>query len=215
MRRVILFTAASVDGFIADLAGSVAFLEETTRNSQAGGYSKHTDKPLDSFGPPGFTTIVWGRKTFEHSCDLIKAQSQGVRSFPFVKTTEGVPIRNIILSRNAAYSLSNLLDTVPGLADARLEILRIEDENTEALFSSALTGDVWLMGGAEVNGLFIKHVLIDELMVTIHPTLLIAGIPLIRPLSNHQSSEHPVRLELLNHRVLPDGMVFLHYKLYK
>ncbi len=66
---------------------------------------------------------------------------------------------------------------------------------------------IWLVGGGEVVAAFRAQRLIDEYILTVHPVLLGAGIPLFTPLP----LEEP--LQLLNTKTYPSGLVQLHYTL--
>ena len=38
--------------------------------------------------------------------------------------------------------------------------------------------DIWLIGGGQLNGLFLKHHLIDEMIISVLPVVLGVGLPL-------------------------------------
>jgi dihydrofolate reductase len=66
--------------------------------------------------------------------------------------------------------------------------------------------NVWMMGGGEIIGSFLDADAIDEFIITIVPTFIGEGIPLLAP--RHRE----VRLRLLAVREFPDGVVQLHYE---
>jgi dihydrofolate reductase len=66
--------------------------------------------------------------------------------------------------------------------------------------------NIWLMGGGEIIGAFLDEGAIDELIMSVVPTLIGEGITLFAP--KHRN----VPLELLSSRRFPDGVVQLHYK---
>jgi dihydrofolate reductase len=71
----------------------------------------------------------------------------------------------------------------------------------------AQTGkNVWLMGGGDIIGSFLDEDAIDEFIVTVVPTFIGEGIPLIAP--RHRE----VPLGLLGVQQFPDGVVQLHYE---
>ena len=70
-----------------------------------------------------------------------------------------------------------------------------------------MNGNTWLVGGADIAKEFLKHNLIDELIITIIPIVLGEGIPLFAK----GCGEH--KLKLLNTKSYDSGVVQLHYQL--
>ena len=66
--------------------------------------------------------------------------------------------------------------------------------------------NVWLMGGGEIIASFLDADAIDEFIVTVVPTFIGEGIPLLAP--RHRD----VKLRLLAVREFPDSVVQLHYE---
>jgi dihydrofolate reductase len=66
--------------------------------------------------------------------------------------------------------------------------------------------NVWMMGGGEIIGSFLDEDAIDEFIITVVPTFLGEGIPLLAP--RHRA----VTLRLLGVQQFPDGVVQLHYE---
>jgi dihydrofolate reductase len=66
--------------------------------------------------------------------------------------------------------------------------------------------NVWVMGGGEIIGSFLDENAIDEFIITIVPTFIGEGIPLLGP------TQRLVPLRLLGVRQFPDGVVQLHYE---
>jgi dihydrofolate reductase len=67
--------------------------------------------------------------------------------------------------------------------------------------------NIWLMGGGEIIASFLDERAIDEFIISVVPTLIGEGIPLIAP--RHRD----VPLRLLSAQPFPDGVVQLHYRL--
>jgi len=65
--------------------------------------------------------------------------------------------------------------------------------------------NIWMMGGGEIIGSFLDEDAIDELVISVVPTFIGEGIPLIAP--RHLE----VPLGLLSVQRFPDGVVQLHY----
>lgn len=66
--------------------------------------------------------------------------------------------------------------------------------------------NVWMMGGGGIIGSFLDEDAIDEFIITVVPTFIGEGIPLLAP--RHRA----VALRLLDVRQFPDGAVQLHYE---
>jgi dihydrofolate reductase len=66
--------------------------------------------------------------------------------------------------------------------------------------------NVWMMGGGEIIGSFLDEGAIDEFIITVVPTFIGEGIPLLAP--RHRA----VTLRLLGVQQFPDGVVQLHYE---
>ena len=65
--------------------------------------------------------------------------------------------------------------------------------------------NIWMMGGGEIIGAFLDEEALDEFIITVVPTFIGEGIPLIAP--RHRE----VPLRLLSLQRFPDGVVQLHY----
>ena len=66
--------------------------------------------------------------------------------------------------------------------------------------------NIWLMGGGEIIGAFLDENAIDEFIISVVPTFIGEGIPLIAP----RHREVPLRLQSVQQ--FPDGVVQLHYQ---
>ena len=66
--------------------------------------------------------------------------------------------------------------------------------------------DIWMMGGGEIIGAFLDAAAIDEFIITVVPTFIGEGIPLIAP------THREVALRLLGVQQFPDGAVQKHYE---
>lgn len=67
--------------------------------------------------------------------------------------------------------------------------------------------DIWLVGGASLAQSFLKHSLIDEMVLSIIPVILGDGIPLFG------RTQKELRLKLLKSGSYNNGVVQLHYEL--
>ena len=66
--------------------------------------------------------------------------------------------------------------------------------------------NVWMMGGGEIIASFLDEDAIDEFIITLVPTFIGEGIPLLAP--RHRA----VALRLLGVQQSPGGVVQLHYE---
>lgn len=66
--------------------------------------------------------------------------------------------------------------------------------------------NIWMMGGGEIIGAFLDEGAIDEFVISVVPTFIGEGIPLIAP--RHRE----VPLRVLAVRRFPDGVVQVHYE---
>ena len=68
--------------------------------------------------------------------------------------------------------------------------------------------NIWMMGGGEIIASFLDEGAIDEFIVSVVPTFIGQGIPLLAP--RHRE----VELQLRSSRSFPDGVVQLHYEVH-
>jgi dihydrofolate reductase len=65
--------------------------------------------------------------------------------------------------------------------------------------------NIWMMGGGDIIGSFVDEDAVDEFIITVVPTFIGEGIPLLAP------KQREVALRLLGVQQFPDGVVQLHY----
>jgi dihydrofolate reductase len=92
-----------------------------------------------------------------------------------------------------------------------------EDENVKYIsidpvsfvrdIKSASGGDIWLIGGGEINSLMLDAGLIDELIIFIIPVILGSGIPLFKGRPDER------KLEMVKSRAYSNGVVELNYRI--
>jgi len=70
-------------------------------------------------------------------------------------------------------------------------------------------GMIWLVGGREISQLLIAADLVDELIVSVHPKILVRGIPLVA------SMDAQCDLKLVTYEVFKSGLVQLRYEIIK
>ncbi|HKB64638.1 MAG TPA: dihydrofolate reductase family protein [Pyrinomonadaceae bacterium] len=141
--------------------------------------------PKGFYGMPQFMRSVdaklLGRKTFDLSVELGAHFSADDRHFVFSRRPppESVPPGVEFVSQSISAFAKTLRDQ-PGK-------------------------NIWMMGGGEIIASFLDEDLIDEFIITVVPTFIGEGIPLIAPRSRN------VPLKLRSAKPFPDGVVQLHY----
>ncbi|MGB3512432.1 MAG: dihydrofolate reductase family protein [Microcoleaceae cyanobacterium] len=99
-------------------------------------------------------TVLMGRKTYEQVLEFGEYPYIGKQGFVFFQTRHGERDENVeFIGENLEEFVNNL--------------------------RQSSGGDIWLVGGTEIIGYFIKHGFLDELILAIHPIILGDGIPLI------------------------------------
>ena len=140
------------------------------------------------YGMPEFfkriDSTFMGRKTYELALAMADQAPPG---FPKFKE----------------YVFSTTLDDVKGdvilvKGDIKKEVEKIKNENGK---------DIWLFGGAELISVLMNLKLVDEVMLAIHPVILGGGKPLFKEIKER------TWLTLTDHKIYPNGLVFLTYVL--
>ena len=142
--------------------------------------------PTGFYGLPAFSRSVdakiLGRKTFDASVTLGAAFS-------------AVDIHYVFSRQPAPASLPSGVQFVSEPIREFAERLRKQPGK-----------NLWLMGGGEIIASFLDEGAIDEFIITVVPTFIGEGIPLIAP----RPREVPLRLRSMKR--FPDGVVQLHYE---
>lgn len=180
-RKIIVNIATSADGFIARADGSFEWLDRPS--------------PKDNYGMGAFyktiDTILWGRKTCEVALDF---QKKGVSGAAF-----DTQVKNYVFTRSRP----------PSPAPAGVELVN-EPINAFATRLRKEKGkDIWMMGGAGIIGSFLDAGEIDEFLISVIPTFIGEGIPLIA------GGRRTVPLKLIGCQKFADGVVKMHYGVIK
>ncbi len=149
-RKVIVHIAASADGFIARVDGSVDWLE---RPDLKGDYGM-----AEFYG--SIDTILWGRKTYDMALDF---QKRGLAGSAF-----DTKIKNYVFTH-----------TPPAEAPKGIEFVKAPVKDFSAKLRAQNGKNIWMMGGAEIIGSFLDAGEIDEFVITVIPVFISEGIPLI------------------------------------
>lgn len=145
-RKLVLFIATSLDGYIARKDDSLDWLFRVEGEGD-NGYSKFYET---------VDTILIGRRTY----DWIMEHEKG--DFPY-KNKECY-----VFSRSAIEDNKYVKFVNEDIIDFSQ---KLKNENGK---------NIWIVGGGELLHSFIKEKLIDELIITIAPTLIGKGIPLFK-----------------------------------
>ena len=145
MRKLILYVAMSEDGYIADSAGGVGFLDAMHAEGEDYGYAAFLAQ---------IDTVVVGRKTYQSVLDM---------GFDYPHTDLEV----FVFTRTARTALGNLT-------------FRTDDpvECVRALKRETGRRDIYCEGGADLAHQLLNAGLFDEIILSIAPVLLGAGVEL-------------------------------------
>lgn len=172
MRKIILYIADSLDGYIAGKDDNIDWL---------------------------FTDQDYGYKEFYASIDTAL---MGRKSYEQIIKMEGgnfIPDKDVyIFSKTIDKPVYDNYEVIKtDMIDFTRSLLRKPGE------------DIWLVGGGEIIKVFLENNLIDEIIVSIHPTLIGSGIPLF-PAGNYF-----VNLEVIDCIKFNSGLVQLKYSVSK
>ncbi|MFA7096730.1 MAG: dihydrofolate reductase family protein [Gammaproteobacteria bacterium] len=169
MRKLVLFIATSLDGYIARPDGGIDWLF----TDQGYGYPEFF---------AGVDTVLMGRRTYEQLLALGGGYPYpGTRGYVFSRRRGG--------ERNAHVAF--IAD------DVATFVQRLKEEPGKT---------IWLVGGAEIARACLLHDLVDESVISVHPLVLGAGIPLFLP------PLPTLRLTLARCQVYDSGLVQLTYR---
>jgi dihydrofolate reductase len=153
--KTIYRTATSLDGYIADLDNSLAWLFAVEPDS---------DEEFKVF-VEGVGALVEGSTTYEWVL-----REEGLRTepdkWPSLYGTRPV----FVLTTRELFS--------PAGADVRFRCGPISDHLAE-IRSAAAGRDVWVVGGGDLAGQFLDADALDEIVLTVAPAFLAGGAPLL------------------------------------
>jgi dihydrofolate reductase len=184
-RQLILHMSVSLDGFVARTDGVIDWLSSRSPGGVDHGDRRHRAN-LELLGQIG--TIVMGRGAYE---DMFKGWSGSDNPMAVFMNT----LPKVVFSQ----SLSEV-----AWSNARLSRAPLEDE-IPALKREPGT-DLIVFGGARIAHSLMRHRLIDEYRLTVHPVALGEGLPLMHGLPE------PQRLELISSNTYADGCVTQTYR---
>lgn len=149
-RKVVLYIAETLDGYIAETDGRVDFLVDsdyTTGDTNDREYDKLV-KHID--------TVVMGRKTYDQ---VVKQLSPN--DYPYAK------FENYIMTRHPGQSIDNIHFMNEEVTDL---VKRLKNQPSKK--------DIWIIGGSSIIAPLVNSDLIDTYQIGIVPIVLGDGIPL-------------------------------------
>ncbi|KPI49338.1 dihydrofolate reductase [Clostridioides difficile] len=150
MRKVVLYIAMSLDGYIAEENGSVGFLDEIYPDFQQ-------EEDYNTFYNT-IDTIIMGNSTYTQIVNELSPTQwyyKGKECYVYSNTVNGT-------TENVKYT---------NLEPQKL-IEQLGKENNKK--------DIWIVGGSDIVKLFMKDNLIDDYYIYIMPIILGKGIPLFK-----------------------------------
>lgn len=166
VRKVVLHTGVSLDGFVARLDGSLDWLNSVYSAADTSVYADFL-RSCD--------TTVMGRKTFEQVREF--CVKDGV-AFPYVG------MKNYVFTQKAGGC-----DETAGLP-----VTVVNDEDVVEAVKKMLTKpsdlDIHLIGGGQLNGALLAAGLIHKIVLSIVPTVIGTGIRLFEGLPSPLFTRH-------------------------
>jgi len=146
MRKIILFSALSLDGYVARVDGNIDWLTSFPNPEKL-------DYGYDAFIRDVDTTLM-GNKTYQQVISF---------DIPFPYTGK----KNFVFTRRNDQADTEFVQFVSKDPAAFVYDLKRADG-----------GNIWCIGGGQINGLLMEQDLIDELYLHVIPVVLGEGIPL-------------------------------------
>jgi len=168
MRKVILYTASSLDGYIAGPNHDLDWLFDD-----------------DDYGYHSFY-------------DSVSSTLMGNATYRLVLTFGDFPYKdkeNFVFTRNSELKNNEHVQFVSANISGFVRDLKSQQGS-----------DIWLIGGGQVNTLFLNNGLIDEMIISVHPVILGKGIPLF------PAVDEPVQFKMSTFHKYKSGLVQITYK---
>lgn len=194
MRTVVLYIAMSLDGFIATREGGVEWLEGDDPVYEGdGGYAAFVAE---------VDTVLMGANTYRQ---VVRELSPDAWPYPdmgcVVFTRDPESLRHVGPPQGGTWA-----ECMDALHPGAVFATDADPAELTAQLRQGTGKSIWVCGGAQLANALLRHGLIDELRISIIPTLLGDGVPLFMP------SEAKRRLKLLGTST-ENGIVELRYRL--
>jgi len=149
MRKITLYSAMSLDGYVARPDGNIDWLTGFPNPLNLDfGYAEFL---------AGIDTTLMGNKTYTQVLGF---------DMPFPYQDK----KNFVFTRTAGHPTAEFVEFVSGDIAGFVRDLKQQTG-----------GDIWLIGGGQINGVMVEAELVDELIIHLIPVVLGSGIPLFDP----------------------------------
>jgi dihydrofolate reductase len=159
MRKILLYIASTIDGFIAAKDGNLDWLKDyEIPDSDTNDYGYHDF--LETID-----TTLMGYNTYIAICRF-------ATPFPYPEKT------NFVFSKNHTKHDENPVDFInTNIVDFCSKL------------KTSIGKNIWLIGGSQINAVLLNANLIDEITVTFIPAVLGTGIPLFSESTHYKRFE--------------------------
>ncbi len=184
MRKIILWMGESLDGFFE---GPSREIDWHTVDEE---FHRHANEELAKMG-----MFLHGRVVYELMAAYWPTADQNPEATPVVREFARIwrEMPKVVFSRtlrHAEWNTTIAREVVPE------EIRKLQ----------ALPGGDMVVGGADLAASFLRHDLIDEFRIYVHPVVIGRGKPLFQP------SDRRINLRLVESRPFGNGVVMLRYE---
>jgi len=195
MGRIVMFNHVTADGYFAAADGAVDWMVPEDELDRA--VAEHM---------PDSGTLLLGRRTYElfaaywpHALDDPQTAPD-----PHDPERRSAEIRTMAVWLNEATKLV-VSRTLEAVTWRNSHLLRELDPREIEALKRERGEDILIFGSGSIVSQLTQHGLIDEYRFVVNPLLLGSGRPLISDVSRH------LRLELLESRAFPSGVVLMRY----
>lgn len=168
MRKIKLFIATSLDGYIAGPKEEIDWLFDNGDY----GYKKFYNS---------IDTTLMGHKTYKTALSFETHPYKGKKNYVFTKS------KQTSHDENAEFVSGDIAGFVRNLKSQKGK-------------------DIWLVGGGQINAILLNEGLIDEMIISIHPVILGAGIPLFSGVARQK------KFKMTTIKKFPGGLTQITYK---
>lgn len=187
MRKIVLFMHTSLDGFVQGKdqwdIGWISYDEDLV---------KYADEIVEATGSPMYGRITYeGMKNYWPTVlDNPNSSKHEVEHATWLQNVTKIVISN-------SMETTDWVNTIVINKNVVEEIKKLKEMPGK---------DLVIFGSPSLSHFLMKHDLIDEFRLTVSPVVLGDGIPLFKDLKDR------IKLNLIESRTYPSGVVILHYE---
>ncbi|MCO6183677.1 dihydrofolate reductase family protein [Leuconostoc fallax] len=159
-RKIILYIAMSLDGYIARLNGSIDWLESDDIEQ------KEDDNTYNEFYKD-VDTVILGKKTYDQVVNELAPQH-----YPYSD------VDSFVLTSHREDSKKKIHFTNSSIVDLVGQLTKSDGKN------------IWIVGGNSIIKPLVEHNLIDEYIIAVIPQILGEGIPLFGKINQEVALTH-------------------------